>query len=839
MTKDVLEGIERIDKSLPSMGWRGSLLSATFLTSNSSSSSKVGCGAVELMHPIGGTVYRDLKCRSLRKIIEGRIGVSNFVRVLRVAFVASILEDKGLTRVELPPEKPSKGKDYRDKKKSDTMESEIPKPLFVQCVDEIIRKGGFAHGSFVRTMRFLSGPVREGYLRGMLVDVSSDTYGTMPSQPEGFPNSYVRGCSGLYLRVGVHVEHVVVGEQQSSKSNQLQAQILAEPVIPEGGISFGGPVTIRIIERGGQCREFVKSIASNGSRTDWGPIFLHGEPVTSAKKQAAASGTIETAMKKSSGNNKAKGEKEAVKEKRSLLGSASISTNSSFDENQLHRGGYQALEIVRLTNRTPLLWVRVDPHNLFDGRIALFQQDACLGEQLFHDGDAQGQIEASRALAERPLRLQTSKVKSLHGVSVSELPVRLLADCLRGTAALHADLPHNPTIRVQAALAIAQWQNNQAPVTKDTVGWTGLQLLVQYLDERFLKDGSILSAPKYSRICCRMEVARKGQGNTSSEQSEDPNEYQYLDSFAKAEDRITVINDSVSIEREEDEEYRVRSAVVTAIATIRAKDGLTPTSVIKVLEKILQGNDESISVNWESIEEGRCIREKRQKRKSQEGREDHKYDATMEKWISDISELPYQCSSLIADALLALCYINARPDLVDDPVTGKQVQSKAKHPCVPLMEICYRWLEWDLYKETLRIENEMEKMSISGRSVIAPCAITALCSLALLRQCTTDSSVDKSSHANRGQASKSEQSKIIDDASNPQFYIDIFDSRPPRNDAIRAAAAQAVLCLCCAIDRTEHPEPVGLLNGLEFTLKRMLGKLINYVSLGWIYTCSR
>ena len=61
----------------------GSHLSATFLTSNSTSSSAVGCGAIELMHPVGGMVYRMLKCESLRKIIEGRVGVVVFVRVVR------------------------------------------------------------------------------------------------------------------------------------------------------------------------------------------------------------------------------------------------------------------------------------------------------------------------------------------------------------------------------------------------------------------------------------------------------------------------------------------------------------------------------------------------------------------------------------------------------------------------------------------------------------------------------------------------------------------------------------------------------------------------------------
>ena len=77
---------------------------------------------------------------------------------------------------------------------------------------------------------------------------------------------------------------------------------------------------------------------------------------------------------------------------------------------------------MRLTNRTPLLvWIRLDPHGLYNGRFSVFLQDACLGEQLFHDGDASSQVEALRALAERPLRVQgTSKIKNVYDVPVRE-----------------------------------------------------------------------------------------------------------------------------------------------------------------------------------------------------------------------------------------------------------------------------------------------------------------------------------------------------------------------------------------------------------------------------------
>lgn len=818
LAKDFLEGIERQDKSLPSVGWLGSLLSATFFSSNSTSSSRVGCGAVELMHPVGGRVYRDLKVRSLQKIIEGRCGPANFVRVIRAAFIASLLEDSGAKEVEMPREK--KRKMLENKIKENPSTDQIQKPLFVLCIDELIKKGGITHGSFIRSLKVLSGGIREPYLRGTLVDVSKESHGKVPSTPEGFPNSFVRGSSGLYLRVGTHIEPVMASESSIAKSNLLQVHILAEPVIPSGGIAFGGPVTVRIIEKGGTVREFVKHIESDGSRSDWGPIFLHGEPVTTAKAQAAASGTAETSTttsKTTPAQVHTAQQQNLSTNKNSLLGIPIHSTNSAFDANQLHKGGFQALELSRLTNCTPLLWVRVDPHGLFDGRVALFQQDACLGEQLFHDGDAFSQIEAMRALSERPLRVQAeSKVKSVHDADVSELPVRLLGDCLRGSVALYADLPHNPAVRAQAALAVAQWQNNKAPDTKDATGWVGLELLIQYFNERFFKDGKITPS-KYSRICLKSENTSKDSSNSIGNEPSEKVIYTYLDRFDDDEDRKNAIESASSVEREENEEYRVRSAVVTAIACVRAKDGLSPPLVLQVLRKILEGANDSSSAVLESLEEEQLIHKKK-RRKVQEN---ISYNPSESKWCESLQEIPYSSSNLIATALLSLCYINASPALIDDS-TGKQIQSRAPHPCIPLLHICYRWLEWDLYREDTQMEAELKSLTFSGTpSCVAPCAITALCMLALLRQSTTDASVDlKDSEAPKA---NDDIDNIIHKASNTEYYINIFDSKPHRSDATRASAAQAILCICCAADRSKNiAQPVGLLTGLEFVLDRIL-----------------
>ena len=824
---------------LPSGGWLGSSYSATFLSSNSASSSSLGVGSVELVHPTGGAIYRNFKCRSLRRIIQGRIGLSNFIRVIRAAFIGAILQDKGATNVDLPVEKPSKRGLQRQRSDSITNSADgktddvKPKPIFVLCVDELIKKGGMTHGSFTRTVQNISGPIRLPYLGGTLVDVSRDAYETSFLQPEGFPNSFVRGSSSLYLRVGAYVDSGHTGDKQSaSGSNKLQMVI--EPVIPNGGIAFGGPVTIRIVENGGQgqCNEYVKSIPTDGSRSDWGPIFLHGDPVTTTKQQNAANGLVDSSSrKKSAQSEKTNKKRDSTETSASLLDSAAMD-DSSFTANQLHAGGYQALELVRFTNLSQLLWVRVDPGGCFDARISLFQQDSCLGEQLFHDGDASSQVEALRALAERPLPLQgAAKIKNVYGVPVTELPVRLLADCLRGSVALHADLPHNPAVRAQAAHAIAQWQNNKAPNTKDSFEWTGLKLLIQYFNERFRSHGSV-TPNKFFKVCLKTASKPGQSASAGGAQSDESGQYQYLDDFDDENLRERVVESAISVEKEEDEEHRVRSAAITAIACCRAKDGQTPPLVLRMLEEILAGGDEAVIMNQMSLEENRLIEKKKLRKTLDDQDISNDEDAmvyTERDLYEEIEELPYSSAFLIGETLLSVCYVNASPKLIEDPTTGKASQSRAHHPVIPLMQACYRWLQWDLYKEDVWLEDEMINMTGMGRnSIIASCAITALYSLALLRQITTDSDADVTHNADKSKKRKSDAvHKMIDDATSVQYYIDIFDAKPFRADSTRVAAAQAITCLCCAVDRNDDGvDATGLLKALNFLLNRILGECL-------------
>jgi len=477
--------------------------------------------------------------------------------------------------------------------------------------------------------------------------------------------------------------------------------------------------------------------------------------------------------------------------------------------------------------------VRVDPHGLYNGRLNIFQQDACLAEQLFHDGDAAGQVEAMRALAERPLKIQgTPKINNVHDVPIAELPVRVLGDCLRGSVALHCDLPHNPAVRAQAALAIAQWQNNKAPESRDVVGgsaWLGLDLLLQYFRERYYCNGVVLPI-NFRRLVLHKHIA----GGASGGDATSDGGYQYLDALSDKDERKHAIEFADEVEIEEDEEYRVRSACITGIASIRARDGMTPKPVVKFLEEVLLSGDKAAVGSLLLPREEEQVKKKQDQALDDEVAHSRRIIGPNDE---DVSNLPYISLSLVADALLALCYVHVRPQSDFDPTTaaGRPASAKAEdHPILSLMEFALEWLDWDLE----RSKSQSSQTNLTGvgdacYSTIAPCAITALCHMALLKQSTTfnpvadkgssPTGVDTDDSSLFGVKRKPEDSEL-DKTTTAQFYIDIFDDHWVRADAIRAAAAQSVICICCAADRNTESkkEPLGLLVSLEFVLDRIL-----------------
>jgi hypothetical protein len=830
------------------MGYLGSHLSLSFLSTNATSSSESGCGALELVHPVGGVTYRTLKCELLRRVVEGRAGVANFVRLIRASFIAAHLEDIGQTELKLEDwqKKPKQKKAHETAKLADKDQAPRQRPPFLLCVDELLKKHGLTHTLFTRALRILAGPIREEHLRGTLVDVERETRmqgtGRHDVTPEGFPNSYVRGASEMYLRVGAHVEPAGASDGGLPASSHAAAtaakgihlHVVAEPVIPEGGIAFGGPVTLRVVENEGQLREFVKNMKADGSRCNWGPIFLNAKPVSTQRQQTAASGAIEGSddskqSKETDGNvAQAGGGQSAAAGTKQLLSSGA--SNSVFTDAYVHSGGYQAIELVRLTNRTPLLWVRVDPMCTYGGRLSIVQPDACLAEQLFHDGDAGAQVDALRALAERPFHIQGSvKITTVYDVKVSELPVRVLGDCLRGSPALHSSLPHTPAVRVQAAYAISQWQNNKAPMNKIAIesdSWIGLRLLLQYFRERFYDDGTIMPVSFTRVVLKNNEDERQGITNDAGAENattREDNLYQYLDTI-EDEDRRAAIREAADIEVEEDEEYRVRCAVIQAIASIRAKDGTTPPAVLCFLEEVLASGDSSMVGNFASEDNGVTPRDRQKLGEKDENDVDTKDLSSDDK----VAELKFVPSMIIANALLSLCHVNASPALITDPATGETVQSKAKHPLLPLILASHRWLEWELYRETIRSESEATTLAGVGgntHNTVAACAITALYSLSILKQSTTDQEPPSLNTAQSNTTQNEE--KVSDIAASAQFYMGLFDTEPLRADVTRAACAQAVACICCAADRLDSAEPLGLLTALEFLLERILGEKVD------------
>ena len=368
-----------------------------------------------------------------------------------------------------------------------------------------------------------------------------------------------------------------------------------------------------------------------------------------------------------------------------------------------------------------------------------------------------------------------------------------------------------------------QWQNNKAPESKNTVGsefWVGINILAQYFRERFYSS-SVVMPNKFTRLTLKKSeaevhatVAAVEGGGSSSQPSYD-DMYQYLDTLEES-DRKEALKTAEAVEMEEDEEYRVRSSVVTAMACIRAQDGLTPPLALQFVETVLESEDAEMVTNLVYASEEMLIEEKFKKLKGRNSVEDSDADDGRNECTQPTPPLAYVSTLLVADALLALCHVNAMPDIITDPTTGKTVQSSASHPLSRLMKLARSWLDWELYRENIRMElAETTQSGVSGNcyDVIAACAVIALSNLAILIQSTTDT-----------QQRAPKESRLADAASS-KFYAHIFDSRPYRNDLTRAASAQAFCCVCCAADRFENvgSQPVGLLTCLEFLLDRING----------------
>jgi hypothetical protein len=263
----------------------------------------------------------------------------------------------------------------------------------------------------------------------------------------------------------------------------------------------------------------------------------------------------------------------------------------------------------------------------------------------------------------------------------------------------------------------------------------------------------------------------------------------------------------------------VRAAVVTAVASIRAKDGQTPSAAIQFLEAVLEAEDDNMMGNVVFPDDDMMVEKTFRKLKSGgggKGNADDSDDSSVDDELPTPS-LSYISSQLVADTLLALCHVNASPSIYTDPSTGKSIHSTGRHPVVKLMELAKGWLDWEMYRETIRAEvNLSTRTGIAGNchDVIAACAIVSLSSLAILRQSTTNSIPEDN---------KSKSSDPLDEVTTAKYYMDIYDSKPQRNDHTRAAAAQAVACICCAADRfeIESVPALGLLTALEFLLDRI------------------
>lgn len=315
---------------------------------------------------------------------------------------------------------------------------------------------------------------------------------------------------------------------------------------------------------------------------------------------------------------------------------------------------------------------------------------------------------------------------------------------------------------------------------------------------------------RYNRITLKKgesdgpKVSSQEGGGNGSQLAD---EYTYLDVIDEMDHKVA-LEAAEAVELEECEEYRVRSACVTAVACIRARDGQTPALAIELLEAVLQSIDSQTSGNLVFLDKEKVIRDAFKRAGARPSNE------VINNLNVSAPLLSFNQSLLLADTFLALCYVRAKPALLTDPETGKQVEATGTHPLSRLVQSARTWLDWELLQDRIRIEKEEnEGTGIGGNcaDIATACAIIGLSNLAITVKSTTNNE---------------KAAECVGDATSARFYLDILDRRPFHNDCTRAAAAQAFLSVCCAADRFETPgndKQVGLLTGLEQVLERILG----------------
>jgi hypothetical protein len=156
----------------PSMGWNsiGSLLSLTFLASQSTNATRCGCGVIDATHPTQ-LIYRECKAWWVAKISAARAGPDNLVRAIRACILAGALYS-GHGWTCLPQEITAKFNNDDDG--DNDLASHIPRFLFV--IDELLKRGGITHAVYTKSLRLLAGPSKEIYLSGSLVDISKEHF---------------------------------------------------------------------------------------------------------------------------------------------------------------------------------------------------------------------------------------------------------------------------------------------------------------------------------------------------------------------------------------------------------------------------------------------------------------------------------------------------------------------------------------------------------------------------------------------------------------------------------------------------------------------------------------
>jgi hypothetical protein len=302
---------------------------------------------------------------------------------------------------------------------------------------------------------------------------------------------------------------------------------------------------------------------------------------------------------------------------------ATAQMQSIFDRRVAEREAMRDLIQVVRDMDNPIRYAVIEPQGLVVSEVHVLSGDVQLIEQLYADIDTLDvlrQVQAVRSIARAdPLNIPivdhrdrehrhqaavaggrgnvagtaTATANAKKSDKIAKLQVRALFDTLMGSPLNDPNLKslvtggHSLHVRIEAAFALAQWQNERAPTLADTDSAVAAAAGFDQMDQQEPLQGSSSSSSYVSSSSSSAEINAGKWGG--------------LAALLRAIRELYVDPESglpVNIDLTKENSMHLRNAMLLAVAGIRALNGVTPHAIVRMLLLFVENHyNEPISID--------------------------------------------------------------------------------------------------------------------------------------------------------------------------------------------------------------------------------------------------